>query len=112
MLLAIGYLSGVGRKTDVIRSLEFLKKGLKSEDVSHSDSCHYLIGFYYLLGIGTDKDHILAFKHFQISANKKFEPAWNALGICYLKGYGTFRNYNEAFNHFTAAEKSEDPHPN
>ncbi len=107
LIVALCHLRGVCLPVDWKRSFEFLNKCLQDESPVYSAFCHYLLGLYYLHGVGTEKNIIKAFKCFQIAANNKCVPALNALGVCYLRGYGTFRNFQEGVKHFRAAIKGK-----
>ena len=65
LILAVCHLKGICRPLDWKLSFDFLNKGLEDEAPSYSAYCHYLLGLYYLHGIGTEKNIIQAFKHFQ-----------------------------------------------
>ena len=70
----------------------------------------FLLGTYYYVGAGVEKDFAEAVKWYRKAAEQGHAPAQYELGKCYEKGEGVEQDYTEAFKWFyKAAEQGYIP---
>lgn len=75
----------------------------------NDDIIMLLLGYCYLLGIGTEKNTILAFSYYDRSAASGNVCSINVLGHLYETGTGTEKNLDLAFEKYRLATEFEEP---
>lgn len=113
VILADRYRDGMFVEKDHKRSFEYIQRALEiyqkrpANETFNSRNIHTIAGDYYLLGIGTERDHAKAVAHFGKSVAQNNHPeACIALGLCNLLGWGTEANPDKAFFLFEQAFKA------
>lgn len=67
------------------------------------DSSQYVLGNWYLNGVGVEVDEEQALEWFKKAAEQGHVEAQNMLGRCYEEGWGTVKDEEEAFQWFKKA---------
>ena len=68
----------------------------------------YILGVYYLNGVGIAKDDKEAVRIFTLAAQQGHSAAQNNLGWCYQNGVGVVRDDKEAVRLYTLAAQQGD----
>ena len=100
--LAQMYLNEWGVKKEFNKGFEYAKKAANSG----SAEANYLVGDLYHSGKGCDKNYDQATKYYLIAADKKYEPAFCALGNCDLKEQHSGTKRENAFRWFQKAAEA------
>jgi hypothetical protein len=69
----------------------------------------FILGSFYSLGLGCDRDPREAFKCFQLSSLDDFPPSISSLGNCYALGIGVSKDPEAGFRLFQRAADLGDP---
>lgn len=81
------------------------KKAAKEGDIKAQAE----LAYYYVRGIGTEKDDSMAFNwYFNAAQNNNINSQYN-LGVMYAKGRGVKQNFAEAFRWYKKAAEQDDP---
>jgi TPR repeat protein len=72
---------------------------------THNDcgKCFLLVGIFYHLGIGTNRDYVRAYKRYERAFDNGNPNAAYWLGLCYELGYGTEKDESKAVRFFQQA---------